>query len=265
MYPILFEWNGFIIPAWHFFYMLAALAGLFFLFHLNLKWNINLDASQVSGLYASSYIGGYFGARGLSIIVDEWSKINSFHDFLWLLFSFGPMTFYGGMFGASLASSYYAHRNKISLLKITDLGIPCGLLGLCIGRIGCFFNGDDYGIPIPESLLDSPPWWSVSFPNHFEQIPRVPIQLIESLLVLLLIGSIYLVKVRFPVKITPGLCGVASAIFYAFIRFPVEYFRGDQRGWVVQDHLSTSQFLSLIIIIGLAPIFYLMIAKKNKL
>ena len=263
MYPILFEWNGFFIPAWHFFYMLAAIAGLFFLFYINLEWNIGLGPNLLSGLYASSYIGGYFGARAFSIFVDQWNMLKLYTDFFWLLFSFGPMTFYGGMFGASIAAIIFASLNRLPLSKIVDLGIPCGLLGLSIGRIGCFLNGDDYGIPIPNNMLANPPWWAVTFQNHHEKIPRVPIQIIESVLVLILVLTIHIFKKSSTKNITSGLCGFIMINSYALMRFFLEFLRGDQRGWVIENHLSTSQFLSLVIIFILSPLFYTLKLKKN--
>ncbi|MFK7825920.1 MAG: prolipoprotein diacylglyceryl transferase [Oligoflexales bacterium] len=263
MYPILFEWNGFIIPAWHFFYMLAAIAGLFFLFHINLKWNIELNPKHLSGLYACSYIGGYFGARALSIYIDEWNKVIDYSDIFWLLFSFGPMTFYGGMFGASAGAILFANIKGIHKLKILDLGIPCGLLGLCIGRIGCFLNGDDYGIAISEMMTGQTPWWAVTFSNHYDKIPRVPIQIIESSLVFILVISTYVLKNRFANKFSSGLCGYILIISYALIRFLLEYFRGDLRGWVIEGHLSSSQFISLAIVTTLGPIFIFFKRKRK--
>ena len=175
------------------------------------------------------------------------------------------MTFYGGMLGASLAATLFAYLNKIPITKIIDLGIPCGLLGLSIGRLGCFFNGDDYGIPIPRHMIEDPPWWAVSFPNHYVQVPRVPIQLIESCLVFLLVCASYYLKNRFSSRISSGLCGLVLVVSYAFLRFQIEYFRGDPRGWVIQDHLSTSQLLSLVLFTGLSPMIYLNYSKKKVL
>lgn len=263
MYPILLDWNGLFIPAWHFFYMLAAIAALFFLFHINIKWQIDLSPKYLSGLYTVAYIGGYFGARSLSIFVDESNKVLQVSDFFWLLFSFGPMTFYGGMIGASLFACLFAYFYKIPLSKVLDLGIPPGMLGLSIGRIGCFLNGDDYGIPIPGSMIAEPPWWAVTFPNHYELIPRVPVQLIESFLVLVLIMCVYFLRSKSISKLSFGFTGLSMIICYAIIRFPVEYLRGDPRGWVIQDHLSTSQLISLVILTILSPIAYLINKKET--
>ncbi|MHC4199643.1 MAG: prolipoprotein diacylglyceryl transferase [Planctomycetota bacterium] len=62
----------------------------------------------------------------------------------------GGLVFYGGMMGAMSYTAYYAFRHAgglKGLVRIFDLGAPCALYGLALGRVGCFLNGCCFGSP----------------------------------------------------------------------------------------------------------------------
>jgi len=258
MHPILIEWGQLIVPAWHTFFALGAISAYFFLIFLAKKHFPNLQERDLNLLFVCSYLGGYFGARFFSILVDQ--NIFSPFEILRELFILGPMTFYGGMLGSFGAGLVYCMRRKLPIIDLADISFLCGILGLCLGRIGCFLNGDDYGIPILNQA--PPPWWSVTFPNHPDQIPRVPVQLIEAFFaaIIVLVFSLKFKKLRS--EFFPGVIALGVVSSYAVLRFFLEYLRGDPRGWLIESVISTSQGISILILIIASFIFARALSKN---
>jgi len=62
----------------------------------------------------------------------------------------------GAVLGALIAVSVYLYIRKIPLLESADRIIPFIALAYAAGRVGCFFNGDDFG-----TVSNLP--WAVSF------------------------------------------------------------------------------------------------------
>jgi phosphatidylglycerol:prolipoprotein diacylglycerol transferase len=86
------------------------------------------------------------------------------------------MSFHGGALGVAIAIVWFCRRNAIPLLGFADrvaVGVP---IGLGLGRIANFVNGELWGRPAPESLP-----WAMIFPNG-GPVPRHPSQLYEALL-----------------------------------------------------------------------------------
>ena len=251
MLPILIHWGPLVLPSWHTFYVLGALAAFALLLDLARRHAPDLDRQVLSRLFAVSYVSGYLGARLLSIQIEE-PDIRGFTSTLTALLSFGPMTFYGGAIAAFLSGSAYALINRLKVPILMDLAIPAGLLALALGRVGCFLNGDDYGKAIPMAGGAKPPIWSVTLPNLADGIARYPVQLIEAGLVSALalglcIGFSYVRRHG-----RPGMVGYLGIIGYANLRFGIEFLRDDFRGFAFGTWLSTSQFISLIILAACA-------------
>lgn len=253
MYPILLEWGSIIIPAWHTFFALGAVASYFLLIVLSRKYFPQLSEVYIGWLFAFTYVGGYVGARFLSTVIDQ-PELNLWEK-LFALFELGPMTFYGGFLGAILAGIGIARILKLPFRDIADMALLCGILGLAIGRVGCFLNGDDYGIPIAIDQGNSIPWWAVTFPNHSDPIPRVPVQLFEASIasVIVLIGLKFFGSLRS--VLFPGAVGVLVTVSYAIARFFLEYLRGDPRGSILGGILSPSQFISILIVVAANILF----------
>ena len=82
-----------------------------------------------------------------------------FADPVGQLFSRYGLAWFGGLIGGLAVFVWLAHRRKIPLLTMLDVGSPAAALGYGIGRIGCLLSGDgDYGKP---TLLP----WGMSFPH----------------------------------------------------------------------------------------------------
>lgn len=243
MYPILFQWGDFFLPSWHVLYVLGALAAYGLMSLLRNRVAQSIKPEDLSQIFVVCYISGYFGARLLSVIVEE-PHVSEVWEIALALFRFGPMTFYGGAISAFCVGSVFCFFRKIPYGDMIDLGLVAGLLGLSIGRVGCFLNGDDYGraVPIGEGSVFSQ--FGVIFPVLEDGIPRWPVQLFEAMAVLVTV--LVMVNVKFRKGARPGMVGLLCVVFYANLRFGLEFLRDDFRGFVFGTWLSTSQFIALI-------------------
>jgi phosphatidylglycerol:prolipoprotein diacylglycerol transferase len=197
-------------------------------------------------------VGGYFGARLLSVVIEQ-PEIRGWQEILLSCFSLGPLTFYGGAIGGTLLVLCYAILRRLPVAKLCDIGIPPLLLALGIGRIGCFLNGDDYGRIVTLAAEQSAPWWAVKFASHGEEVYRYPVQLWESAAGFVLFFIAYSYRARLLRSTHAGLLGLNCVLAYCIVRFTLEFWRDDPRGWLFFPGLSTSQGISACVcgVVGL--------------
>ncbi len=156
----------------------------------------------------------------------------------------GGMSFHGGLLGVVLAIAFYAKKINKPYFAINDFITPLVPIGLGLGRLGNFINGELWG-----RVTNVP--WAMVFP-HVDLLPRHPSQLYEFFLegVFLFIILWYYSRKKRPTGSVTALFGV----LYGSFRFGVEFFRepDDGLGFVVFDSLTMGQLLSLpMILIGL--------------
>jgi len=205
-------------------------------------------------------IASIVGARILFIVV-EWDYYR--HNLLDIFKIWeGGLVFYGGIILATVVGIVYLKLKKQPVLLVADIFAPALPLGVTFGRVGCFLAGCCYGKPtdLPWGLVYSnlvgKPWIiSSSIGLHLH-----PTQLYSS-------GAAFFVFLitQFLKKKKPfdGFLVLLTFLLYAIERFIIEFFRGDERGWVIKDYLSTSQFISLIVI-GVTGVFLWYFVKKFK-
>src|SRR5262249_57172304 len=70
----------------------------------------------------------------------------------------GGMSFHGGFIGCVLAVLLFGYTRGISVLSLGDLTCAAGTIGLFLGRLANFINGELWGPP-----TDVP--WAMIFPN----------------------------------------------------------------------------------------------------
>jgi phosphatidylglycerol:prolipoprotein diacylglycerol transferase len=130
---------------------------------------------------------------------------------------------------------------------MTDIMAPSIALGHAIGRLGCFSAGCCYGKPTSV-------FWGVTFTNPYSQeIAGVPLgvslhptQLYESVAETVIFLTLLLLAKR---KRFDGQIFWSYVTFYAVARFIIEFFRGDNRGFVFDGALSTSQFIGILMLV----------------
>ena len=129
----------------------------------------------------------------------------------------GGMSFHGGFTGCVLAVVFFALKRGISILSLGDITCAVGPIGLFLGRIANFINGELWGRP-----TDVP--WAMVFP-HGGPFPRHPSQLYEAGLEGLALLLVLAVLVRLGALKRPGLIIGSFAVFYALARTTCEFFR----------------------------------------
>jgi phosphatidylglycerol:prolipoprotein diacylglycerol transferase len=232
MYPILYQNSWIMIPAWHAAFAVANVVA-YLLFQRNIRRSVHPPLFAEWIFYFIVYGCGVFGARLFSWWVEESDPRSDF--FAWTSF-----TLWGGLIAGASAGLIYLWIKRISVLQVADWACAPVLVAIGIGRIGCFLNGDDFGIPV---TLQPTPWWAVTFPYHDLPIPRVPVQLLESLGCIWL-GSAFLLHSKIPSQ-KKGVHAFLAVFAYSTLRFNLEFLRGDDRGAFWYDALSPSQWLSL--------------------
>ena len=157
----------------------------------------------------------------------------------------GGMSFHGGAVGLIVAALLYARLRRLPFLALTDLLALGCTLGLLLGRIANFINGELYGRPSEVA-------WAFVFPTADQQ-PRHPSQLYEALAEGLLLFAFLALLVRLGALYRHGLVSAWFLIGYSVLRFLIEYTREpDSQLGLLWGGLSTGQWLSVpMLVLGL--------------
>ena len=128
----------------------------------------------------------------------------------------GGMSFHGGLLGVLAAGWWWSRRHKLHFFDTVDFVAPLVPIGLGLGRLGNFINGELWGKPSDVA-------WAMIFPNAPDRLPRHPSQLYEMLLEgLVMFVVLWLVSLKpRPRYLVSGL----FALLYGCFRFAVEFVR----------------------------------------
>lgn len=134
----------------------------------------------------------------------------------------GGMSFHGGALGVAVAIAWFCRRNAIPLLGFADRIAVCAPIGLGLGRIANFINGELWGRPAPESLP-----WAMIFPSTGGgMVPRHPSQIYQALLEgLLLFIVMFTLSRREALRARAGLLTGVFLVGYGLARITGEFFR----------------------------------------
>ncbi|NPD65505.1 prolipoprotein diacylglyceryl transferase [Lichenicola cladoniae] len=132
----------------------------------------------------------------------------------------GGMSFHGGMLGVVVALIVFTRRRGINLLGFADRLAVVVPVGLGLGRLANFINGELWGRPADPSLP-----WAMIFPR-VDAIPRHPSEIYEALMegVLLLCVMLLLAR-RITIRERAGLLTGIFLLGYAILRAIGEHFR----------------------------------------
>jgi phosphatidylglycerol:prolipoprotein diacylglycerol transferase len=129
----------------------------------------------------------------------------------------GGMSFHGGVLGCIVAIVLFAMRRGIPVLSLADVTAAVAPIGLFLGRIANFINGELWG-----RRTDVP--WAMIFP-HGGPVPRHPSQLYEATLEGVVLFIVLALLVRFGALKRPGVVTGVFAIGYGVARITCEFFR----------------------------------------
>lgn len=225
--PLEFRWYGLM-------YIIGFVAAYFVILAGAKRRKLRLSKDDAVDLVFTAALGVVLGGRTGYVLFYNFSYYLT-HPLKMLAVWEGGMSFHGGLAGALLAGFWFARKHNLGFYPLADVVFLSAPIGLGLGRIGNFINGELYG------RITNVPWGMV-FPGGGD-LPRHPSQLYEAALegpvtfaILWLLGR----------KEPP-----VGVIFWSFIglyglfRFCVEFFREPdvQMGYLLGS-FSMGQFLS---------------------
>ena len=256
--PILINF-GFIVIRW---YSLAYIFGIIFgwwfgkkiIRHIvkntNLKFKVDDFDDLISYLIFSIILGGRIG---YIIFYNFEYYISNPLDIVkvWE----GGMSFHGALVGIIIGTYLFSKKRGVSLFFMLDIIACVAPIGIFLGRIANFINGELVGKVTSVS-------WGVIFPA-IDNLPRHPSQLYEAMfegfVLFILLNSII-----FTQKYKIGTCSCLFLIFYGIFRIISEIFRAPdaQLGYLF-NFLSMGTILSSFMILS-GFIILNILKKKNE-
>jgi phosphatidylglycerol:prolipoprotein diacylglycerol transferase len=242
MHPLLIKLGPIPIHTYGFLIAVGFLAALFVIRKLAERDALNVE--KVLDLCFWSLVVGLVGARLLFII----TRLNYFISDPIAIFKMweGGLVFLGGPIAVVPFVVWYLRKHKLPAWKTMDICVIGLTLAHAFGRLGCFSAGCCYGKPT-ESFFGVR-FQSELVDSSLRGVPLHPTQLYEAFsLVLLFIGLLIVRKKR----AFDGQVLLVYFMVYPVLRSIIEVFRGDLiRGFVIEDVLSTSQFISILVFIA---------------
>jgi phosphatidylglycerol:prolipoprotein diacylglycerol transferase len=246
--PVIFRIGPLAIRWYGMMYLLGFVAGWFIIRRLARWRSLPLDAEGLSDLLFYGILGVILGGRlGYVLFYNPGYYLR--HPLEIFAVWEGGMSFHGGLIGVVVATLIYSRRHAIAILPLADILAIAATIGLGLGRIGNFINGELWG-----RVTTLP--WGVVFPAAGPQ-PRHPSQLYEAMLE----GPIifFLLYWLFARKVGNGMIFFLFLIFYGIGRFILEFFREpDQQIGYLWGGATMGQLLCLaMILLGSAGLFWL--------
>lgn len=238
MYPELFSIGRFTMNSFGLMMALAFISAGFIARWQFKKRGVRPDF--VYGLLIAAVIGGLLGAKVHYLILhpDQWPRN---------LLSGGGLVWFGGLFGAIIAVVIVTLISRQRLAVVMDAGAVAVSVGYAVGRMGCFLNGDDYGVP-----TDLP--WGLAFPNGSPPTtvkvhPTQLYEIVASLVIFALL--VWVISPRFKRE---GPLIFVYAILAGIERFLVEFIRANDG---VLLGLTQQQWISIgMVIVGIVFTWY---------
>jgi phosphatidylglycerol---prolipoprotein diacylglyceryl transferase len=181
-------------------------------------------------------LGAVVGARIIYCLVYDPRSLIANPLYLFQVYK-GGLSFHGGLIGVMTAAWLFARKKSIPYLNLLDLLALCTPIGLGMGRVGNFINGELWGRP-----TDVP--WGMVFRGGGPE-PRHPSQLYE----LFLEGFVLMALLWGLRKVLKkdGQLAIAFLLGYSVCRFAAEFFREpDAHIGYLSLGLSMGQWLCVI-------------------
>jgi len=243
--PLNISWYGLM-------YVLGFMASYMLVRYQLRQKDFGISRQEVENLYFYLILGLLIGARLGYVVIYDLNKYLK-NPFEALAVWRGGMSFHGGLVGLLAVALLFSWKNKKSFWQLADLLVVTAPIGLGLGRIGNFINGELYG-----RVTQVP--WAMIFPQG-GFVPRHPSQLYESALegwALFLI--LWGIKDR---RLSSGSLLALFLFLYGGFRFFLEFFREPdaQLGFVLGP-FTMGQVLSFFMLAGGIILFFYRHKKK---
>lgn len=255
--------SGFQVRYYGLMYIAAIFTTIYMLNLLRKKEDLPFSKDQMEGLVTWSILGVILGGRLGYVLFYNLGHFIKHPMEIILPFSNGKftgisgMSYHGGLIGVAVASFLYIKKEKLNWFKIMNYVAIIFPLGYTWGRLGNFLNGELWGRETTAPI-------GMYFPHDAEQLLRHPSQLyeaaLEGVLLFVVLQLLYHKVSYLKNKMIPFyLWG------YGLARFVVEFFREpDSHLGFNAIGLSRGQMLSMLMFIGGAVFFYVIVQKEKK-
>ncbi|HTZ18357.1 MAG TPA: prolipoprotein diacylglyceryl transferase [Dissulfurispiraceae bacterium] len=236
--PFAVRWYGLM-------YLIGFAASFLIVRHQVRKKGLAFGDEFVETLYTYLILGLLLGAR-IGYVLFYNAGYYWEHPLEVFAITQGGMSFHGGFIGVVLGGLLFCRKYKSDVWMIADLVAVTAPIGLGLGRIGNFINGELYG-----RVTDVP--WAMIFPG--ESLPRHPSQLYEFFLEgVVLFVIMWMLKGRF----RSGVLFSLFLILYGVFRTISEFFRqpDPQIGYIL-GIITMGQILSVLMIAAGTGLFLL--------
>jgi phosphatidylglycerol:prolipoprotein diacylglycerol transferase len=226
--PLEFRWYGLM-------YIIGFLAAYFIIKSQAKRRGLGLSTDAVADIVFFIAMGIVLGGRSgyilfynLSWYLDHPLKVFAVWE--------GGMSFHGGMLGGVIAAFYVFRKNSLDFWQMLDIVALTVPIGLGLGRLGNFINGELFGRVTDHT-------WGIVFPSG-GPLPRHPSQLYEAFL-----EGVVLLALAWGIDRTKPPKGIVFWTIvagYGLFRFCVEFFREpDQQLGFLWGGATMGQLLSL--------------------
>lgn len=236
--PVLVEFGPFVIRWYALAYITGILLGWRYMLSLAARQTGGPNARDIDDVVVWATLGTVLGGRLGYVLFYKPAYFLANPEavlFVWQ----GGMSFHGGLLGVLAAVTLFARRRGIGLPGLADLVACAAPIGLFLGRLANFINGELWGRP-----SDVP--WAMVFPRG-GPLPRHPSQLYEAALegMVLFVGLWALWRFT-KVRERPGFLFGAFLAGYGVSRLIVELFRQpDAHLGFILAGVTMGQLLSL--------------------
>ncbi len=205
--PLAIRWYGLM-------YLLGFLGGYFIIRHLARQRGLALSTELLSDLLFYGVIGVILGGRlGYTLFYNFSYYLR--HPLEIFAIWEGGMSFHGGLLGVVVCVLLFCRRKNLPVRLVGDILATAAPVGLGLGRIGNFINGELWGRVTTSS-------WGMVFPMAGPE-PRHPSQLYEAFFEgPVLFALLYLLH---RLKVAEGAVLYSFFLSYGLIRFSLEFFR----------------------------------------
>lgn len=227
-------------------FIALAFSASFLYVHLRAP-KIGIEPDRLLPAYGFAVLGGLLGGRLLyAIAVDTQAFLSN--PLSALAPTGGGFAVYGGVLGGALAVGAYLASRGFPMWKMGDIAAPSVLIGMGVGRFGCFFAGCCHGaiapigadpVSLTGELLKGHVWLSGVAPfltTEFEggvaritDVPLYPTQIWSIVSCLSLAG---LLAWLWPRRRFDGQIAALALLLEPPFRTLIEAFRADHRGYV---------------------------------
>lgn len=226
-------------------YILGILGGWWLAGKMNKRAQF-MNQLQFDAILSWVVVGIVLGGRlGYVIFYKPIYYLQNPHEILYLWE--GGMSFHGGMIGTVISILIFCRVHKLQFFRVMDIAACVSPVGLLLGRLANFVNGELYG-----RVTDSP--IGMVFPHSRDGLPRHASQLYEAAMegaLLFVIMAVFFWGLSRWKK--PMFLSGMFLICYGAFRIIAECFREpDAHLGFLFEHMTMGQLLSIpMILLGL--------------